>query len=567
MTSGDGGRVAIEVADARSRAGALLAGKEFAAAREAYEALLAEHQDGEVLEGLAAAHRGIDDVTGAVAVYERAYRAHLDAATPVAAAQVACTLADIELSDLGASAVAAGWLARARHHFEAHPDHPGVVALEALSAYRAMAYEKDPAAARAFASRAVAQAQRVGDAAVEQMGRAFLGLIQVSLGELEPGFALIDEATAAALAGELPPLADLDVYCVLITACDRVRDLDRMDQWAHRVLALATGTGTEAFATFARTQYASLLIGRGRWAEAEAELDRVLRDASGRPLTAAMAMALRASLRRRQGRLDEALAELGRCEREPYRRAVRHLVLATRAQVELDRGHVQEAADLAERYLRAVSASDVIERIDMLELLVRARVSLGDVGAAEARAGELESIASTISTDAVRAAASAARGTVCRAKGDLEEARAGLETAVDLLDRAGFVHEAVLVRLDLAKVLVEVGHLAEARDTAETARRTAAELGATREETTATALCRGIRGDASPDPAGMTRREAEILELVAEGMTNAEIAVRLVLSPRTVERHLSNIYLKVGTTGPAARTAAVAHARRSGLAR
>jgi ATP/maltotriose-dependent transcriptional regulator MalT len=319
-----------------------------------------------------------------------------------AAGLVACALADIELSDLGGSAVAAGWLARARHHLGAEPGHPGHVLLEALNAYRALAYEKNPDAAQSFARRSVEHARRAGDAPAEIMGNAFLGFVAVSRGDLARGFGLLDEATTAAWAGELPPLADLDVYCLLISACARVRDLDRADQWAQRVLSLATREDAHAFAAFARTQYASLLIWRGRWGQAETEIDRVLVDAEGRPMTAAMAMVLRSCIRRRQGRLDDADAALVACEREPYRRAVRHLVLAARAALELDRGRAQEAADLAERYLRAVAPSDLIERVEALEILVRARVTLGDLVAADAAARDLESAAAVIPTTTAR---------------------------------------------------------------------------------------------------------------------------------------------------------------------
>jgi len=57
----------------------------------------------------------------------------------------------------------------------------------------------------------------------------------------------------------------------------------------------------------------------------------------------------------------------------------------------------------------------------------------------------------------------------------------------------------------------------------------------------------------------LTEREVELLHLVAEGLTNDEIAERLTLSARTVERHLSNIYRKLGVSGRSARAAAVAH--------
>ncbi len=69
-----------------------------------------------------------------------------------------------------------------------------------------------------------------------------------------------------------------------------------------------------------------------------------------------------------------------------------------------------------------------------------------------------------------------------------------------------------------------------------------------------------------PNPAGLSARELEVLGFVAKGLSNAEIAETLVLSVRTVERHISNIYAKVGATGPAARPVAAAYALRNGLA-
>jgi DNA-binding CsgD family transcriptional regulator len=64
-------------------------------------------------------------------------------------------------------------------------------------------------------------------------------------------------------------------------------------------------------------------------------------------------------------------------------------------------------------------------------------------------------------------------------------------------------------------------------------------------------------------PAGLTRREAAVLGLVAAGRSNKEIAAQLFLSERTVERHITNVYRKIGTRR---RTEAMAFALRHGLA-
>ncbi len=549
---------------ARRQADELLSASDYMGAKAVLQEALREREDAEALSLLGTACRALGDIRAAVDAFQRAYRHFVDDENHAEAGVAACTLADLELAHSGASAVASGWLARARHHLDLEPDHPGRVYLEALFAYQKMAYDKDPVAARSFATAALAHGQRLGDRTAELMGKAYLGYIDVALGRLDDGFRLLDEATAAALGGEIPTVEALDAYCALITACERVRDFDRVDQWARRVLLLCEEVGSDSFAPFGRTAWANALTWRGRWDAADAELARVLEGAEGKPLTAAMGMVLRSTLRRRQGRLDEADEELSRAEQEPYRRAVRYLVLAARARLNLDRGDAQGAADVAERYLKAVSESDLIERVDALETLVRARVELVHLNAADTAATELEHLAEKIPTPGVRAAAAGGRAWVDRARGDLDQAQASFEQAVALFDEAGLRHDAVEARLGLAHALLEAGDPDAARRVAEPASAAASELGATREIMAAERLLAGIRGEPA-HLGGLTKREIEVLRFAADGLANADIAEQLFLSIRTVERHLSNVYLKIGATGPNARMVAVAHARKAGL--
>jgi ATP/maltotriose-dependent transcriptional regulator MalT len=549
----------------RTPADELLAAQDYEGARTAFEAMVASHPTPASLSGLAAACRALNDIPAAIKALEQAYRLQVDTGDAPAAAVTAYLLADVIVTELGGSAVASGWLARARHHLRDHPNDPTLVLVNGMDSYLALAYDKDPERARDLAEQAHDLARRLGDVRAQTAATGHLGLIDVTLGRLREGLQRLDEATAAAAAGELPPAEAMDTYCLLITACERIRDFDRVDQWAQRVLSEATRVGSDAFATFARTQYANVAIWRGRWDEAERELDRVLVDAAERPLTAAMAMVLRSQLRRRQGRLDDAADELAPAEREPYRRAVRHLVLAARAALELDRGDAQAAADLAERYLRAVSQADRIERVEALEVLLRARLVLGEVSAAEQAAAELEATAEVIPTDGFRASALTGRALVLRAAGDLDGARERFDDALALTDAAGLPHETVRIRLLLAEVLLELGRVEAARREAELARHQADELGAAGEVAAADRILAGLRGGPPADDTDLTRREVEILRHIASGASNAEIAEQLFLSIRTVERHVSNIYMKIGATGPAARTTAVAYGRRAGL--
>ena len=186
------------------------------------------------------------------------------------------------------------------------------------------------------------------------LAQASLGFAMVCEGDIAEGMRLLDEATAAAVAGEMTdPDAIVTTCCYLISACERVRDYDRAAQWCDRAIRLADRWSYRFMFAYCRTHYAGVLIWRGAWPEAEAELEAATGElAATFPAMAAEGIARLAELRRRQGRIEEAHALLDRLDTHPLRALGSKLALLGRAALALDRGDPTAAIDLAERFLR-----------------------------------------------------------------------------------------------------------------------------------------------------------------------------------------------------------------------
>jgi len=243
------------------------------------------------------------------------------------------------------------------------------------------------------------------------------------------------------------------------------------------------------------------------------------------------------------------------------------LTVVARAALELDRGAPEEAAALAERYLRAVPTEDRVERIDALETLARARAALGDAEAAAEPLAELADVAERIGTGPVRASALFASGVVAAAGGDHALAREALERSTELFAIGEAPFEAARVRLELARCLLNLGEQEAAAKEAGAARAAFEALGAPLDAEGAERLLVEIEPAARGRPdLHLTPREVEILRLLGRGRSNEEIATELVLSVRTVERHVANAYGKIGAHGRAARAMATAFAHRHGIA-
>jgi len=224
---------------------------------------------------------------------------------------------------------------------------------------------------------------------------------------------------------------------------------------------------------------------------------------------------------RRQGRTSEAV--------ELFEQAGNHpLALLGGAWIDIEQGNLQRALERARAYLRRFPEDALLERASANELLVR--IAAASPNAADAREplAELEKAAAEHELPLLRAAVLSARAALIAAEGDDARAAELMADAADLYENAGFVHEAATARRDREKT----------RSTSQQS--TVANLGNT----------------------PLTQREREVLRLVAQGLSEREIAEKLFISPHTAHRHLSNIRLKLNVTTQAA---AVAHAARVGL--
>jgi LuxR family maltose regulon positive regulatory protein len=543
---------------------ALLEAGEWDAARSSFESAVAVEETPEALEGLGWVGHVLDDDRLTFDARERAYRLYRARGDRGSAARVAAWHAFDCLAFRGEPAVANGWLQRAHSlldDLEPGPDHGWLAFHEG---HIAVSLEEDTATARRLAARAVELGRRFGVPELEMLGLGLEGRALVSEGELAQGMRRLDEATAAALAGEAKLLVCVAwACCYMIAACERVRDVDRAGEWCARVGEFCERHGIGLLLGFCRAHYGAVLTWQGRWEEAERELRAAAGELEAtRPPAAGDALVRLAELRRRPGRLAEAEELFGRSEghaRTPLYRGVGAL----------DAGRAEEAAELADRYLRRFPGRGRAERWAGLELMVRAQTRLGNPERATAAMEELREIATRVRTRPVQAAALSLEVTLAAARGEHDEARPWFEDALDVLAASEAPLESARLRLELATTLHALGRDPAARREIDMALATCRELGASAEAARADALLERYRRTrpvvAVEGPLGqLSPRELEVLALVAEGLTNHEIAGRLVISEHTVRRHVANLLRKLALPSRSAAAAVAAH---YGLAR
>jgi DNA-binding NarL/FixJ family response regulator len=482
---------------------------------------------------------------------ERLHQAWLAAGQTDRAARAAVWLA-VRFGFQGEAARSGGWVARAQRLVDGLGGGGGGDTVErgyllfpqALRSIR----EDDPATAHRLFSEMAGTGERFGDRELTLFGRLGEGRSLIRLGEVSRGMALLDEVMVGVTAGDVPPVAVGDIYCSVIDACDETFDVRRAQEWTSALVRWGEAQPQASpYRGSCLIRRAEVLLLRGEWTGAAGELERACDCLAGPPVHQAIGAAWYrlAELHRLRGEDEEA--------EELYRRGSRwgrdpHPGLAL---LRLAQGRV----DVAGAAIRRVVAEARNPRMRAADLsaCVEIMLAANDPGAARTAADELTRLAHALGAPLLGAMAAQATGAVLLAEHEPQAALADLREAA-----AGWQALEAPYQAACTQVLIGLAHRAMGdEDTAaielETVRHAFAALGATPDVRRIEAL-RGP-ADAPDTRGGLTAREVEVLRLIATGRTNRAIAERLGISEKTVARHVSNIFTKLGLSTRAAATA------------
>jgi DNA-binding NarL/FixJ family response regulator len=486
-----------------------------------------------------------------LATLERSHHAHLDAGDPLRAVRSAFWLG-FRLAYLGERARAGGWFARAHRLLEGRGDCVERGYLLGPVARQRMA-EGDFAGAYETAAEAVACAERHGEPDLAAFGRMMQGQALIPQGRIREGLALLDEAMVAVTANELSPIVTGLIYCMVIHSCQQVYALERSREWTA---ALSTWCATQPEVVFGGNclvHRSEILQLNGAWPEALAEAQRAVEHLSRAAdrVAAASAIYQEAEVHRLKGEFgdaEKAYRAASRGGRDPQ---------PGLALLRLAQGRAATAVAQIRSALAAASDSDRLQRTRFLPAAVEILLAAGEREEARAASDELEGIAQALDTDVVHAMAAHARGAVALAEGDARGALEPLRRSLAGWQRVEAPYLAARIRALVGEVCRALGDAESAELEREAARSVFRELGAAPD---LARLDGGARPDSGASRHGLTKRELQVLLLVASGKTNKAIAAQLFLSEKTVDRHVSNILTKLDVPSRAAATAfAYAH--------
>jgi ATP/maltotriose-dependent transcriptional regulator MalT len=498
----------------------------------------AEHElDVEDLELLAEAAQLTGRHDGAVSALERAFTLRASAADLPTAATAAFWLYS-EFLYAGEFARASGWMSRLRELAEqlAADEEPGWLFIAA--AHRCIGQRRYDDA-RAVLTGALAQGKERGEVDLETFAMLLTARSLLLAGRLEEGLARMDDAMLRVTGGQTSPRMTSMLYCAAIGTCEEEAwELARAQEWARALerwmASLPTPLGG-AFLDHCRVYRAALKRRRGQLSEARRELEEAARNLAEGPgvLVAGHAYYELGEVHRLLG--EDDAAELA------YRRAT-SLGASVQPGLAVLRFGQGDTATAAKGLRRALAeATRAQERGRQLPALVTVSLAAGAMEEAERALIELGHLARSMGSSALDAEFARAQGEIALAGGRPEAALPDLRRSADQWRQLGFPYESARVCVLIAHACRLLGDEEGARLELESARESFAQLGARRDSHAVDALL----GTSSPGH-GLSARELQVLQLVAAGKTNRWIASELFLSERTVHRHVSSIFDKLG---------------------
>lgn len=525
---------------------------------EAYEALAGAHRDQSlepaVLERFSVAAYLMGRADESVDALGGAHRQYLEQDDPVGAARCAFWLG-FQLLMRGERARGGGWISRAESVLAAcglECEERGFVLLP--RGLRLLA-EGDPGAAHEAFVEAGRIGERFGSADLVALSRLGRGQARIRAGAIEDGVALLDEAMAAVDAGGLGPVAVGTIYCAVIQTCHEICDLGRAKEWTAALSGWCSSQPELVpFRGECLVRRAEILRLQGEWRDALEEARRACRLLTGPSAEpgAGAAFYQRGELHRLRGEFAEA--------EEAYREAsVRgRTPQPGLALLRLAQGRIGDAEAAVRRVVE--EAATPARQWRVLPACVEIMLAAGDIDAAREAAAALTGLARDLEAPLLLALAAGARGAVRLEEGEPGAAVSELRTAQATWEALDAPYEAARVRILLARACRALGDGDTAGIELEGAVRTLERLGAEADLARLRAEGENVSVHAHPGTAtahehGLTPREAEVLQRLASGATNRRIGEELFISERTVERHVSHIFAKLGVSSRAAATA------------
>ncbi len=499
----------------------------------------------EDLERLATAAYLVGRDDDSIEVWERAHHELLRRSDVLRAARCAGWLVFVLLNG-GEFARAGGWVARARRLLdEDHRDCAEQGHLLVPEAFQ-RAFAGDWPSAYAIAGQAAEIGDRFADIDLVTLARNLQGRALIAQGKTVEGMTLLDEVMVAVMADEVSEIVAGSVYCSVIEACQEVMDLHRAQQWTAALTHWCNSQPELVpFSGHCLVHRAEIMQLHGAWPDAlqaaQQACERLLR----RPQPAVgAAFYQQAELHRLRGEFAQAEAayhEASRWGREPQ---------PGLARLRLVQGKVDAAAAAIRRVVDA--AQDRVARSRLLPAHVEIMLAANDVHRARAAADELSEMAEDLDAPLLRALAAQAQGAVLLLEGDAQAALGALRRAWTAWQELEVPYEAARVRVLIGLACRQLGDEESAEMELDAAHWIFGRLGAVPD----LARAQSLSGKPAAKPAGgLTARELEVLRLVAAGKTNRVIAADLFLSEKTVARHVSNIFTKLGLSSRAAATA------------
>jgi DNA-binding CsgD family transcriptional regulator len=479
------------------------------------------------------------------ASWERAHHRFLERDDFEGAARAACWLA-VGLQLRGAMAPASGWYARAQRILDEKRIECALRGYLLIPSAIQRIVQGDPAGGDTLFNEAAEIARRFGDRDLACKAGQGRGRALIRLGRVQEGVAFLDQAMVAVIAGEVSPMLVGDAYCTVLEACQEIFDLRRAYEWTTLLARwCATQPDLVRYRGECVLYRAEVLQARGEWDEATRDAQAACELLRSRPAEGAAFYRL-GELHRLRGEFDKAEAAYTRAN-ERGRKPQPGFSLLRLAQ-----GRTADAAASIRSVL--LDARAAATRARLLAAAVEILLAAGEIEEAGAAADELSEIARAVDAPLLSATSAHASGAVLLARGDIPAAARSLRDAWEIWRELEIPYEQAQTCLLLAVVCERRGDEDGRRLEIDAARKLFKQLNA---EPRLARLAGAAGGDA-PAPAGpLSDRELQVLRLLAAGRTNRAIGEELFISEKTVARHVSNIFDKLGVSS---RTAAAAWA-------